>query len=477
MPVRLSPGRTYAHLPMTPARAAAATARASATERGPEFVIRPAVADWRLATRHRHVDAAARQFRRELGLPDDRPIIMSGHQAQIWHPGILAKLLALSAAAEFADAAAAWIVVDHDDNDPFSIRAPIFGAADRLAVTTFSPERPAPAAPACRQPTWMPPGVWSPPVGAQPAAPGVLSGLESIRSALASHARSTDAAAQVTEAAFQLARPYGAKPIVIMATSLSRTAYFSDLVSQMRRDPARCAEAHNRAVRQFPKDRIAPLTADGASIELPLWSIGPEPGSPRRKVFAADLDSIPVERLAPRALLLTGLLRMAGCELFIHGLGGERYDRITERWLADWLGRALAPTSMVTATLRLRVPGDWPPDASIARASWTAHRARHDPAMLDDADRAQAKQSFLEQIRSAPRRSRERAALFARLHDLLHESEHAHAESLSGLDRAAAAMRARATEAAIAGDRTWPFPLYEPEQLAELGETIAAQFR
>ena len=42
-----------------------------------------------------HNDSAeARAFREQLGLPTDRPIVMSGHQAQIWHPGILSKYLA-----------------------------------------------------------------------------------------------------------------------------------------------------------------------------------------------------------------------------------------------------------------------------------------------------------------------------------------------------------------------------------------------
>lgn len=448
----------------------------AATEREAEIVIRPPASAWRTLAQGSFADAAAAQFRAELGLPQARRIIMSGHQSQFWHPGILAKLFALRAAADAADAAAAWIVVDHDENDPFSIRVPVSGADGRLAVAALGPELAGPGSPACRLPAWSPPKAWPLPSGALPASTGISPGLESIRAALAAHARSPHAAAQVTEAAFDLATPFAARPIVITATALSRTALFADLVAQMRRDPARCIDAHNRAVQQFPRERVAPLTTDGASLELPLWSIGPQPGSPRRKVSIADLDSTPIEHLAPRALLLTGLMRLAGCDLFIHGLGGERYDRITERWFADWLGRSLAPTTMVTATVRLRMPGNWPAEGDITRAAWKVHRARHDPGLLGEPGLAEAKLALLSRINAAPRKSRERATLFVQLHDLLHESEHAHADEIAALDRDARSLRSRSAEAAIANDRTWAFPLYEPAQLASLRDAVRAQF-
>jgi hypothetical protein len=265
-------------------------------------------------------------------------------------------------------------------------------------------------------------------------------------------------------------------PIMINASTLASTSLFAELVAQMRTDPRACIEAHNAAVAEFPRDRIAPLEFSGDRLELPLWSIGAATGSHRSKVFAADLAALPMQALAPRALLLTGLMRLAACELFIHGLGGERYDRITELWLGKWLGKSLAPTAMVTSTMRLRIPGSWPTEESIARATWTAHRSRHDPLILGDAARASAKQELLKRINAAPRKSRDRAELYRELHVLLDQSRREHQATIESFDTQAASVVARADEANIATDRTWAFPLYEADQLASLRDAIDRAF-
>ena len=39
-------------------------------------------------------------------------------------------------------------------------------------------------------------------------------------------------------------------------------------------------------------------------------------------------------RLSPRALSLTGFLRLAVVDQFVHGIGGALYDRVTDQILA-----------------------------------------------------------------------------------------------------------------------------------------------
>ena len=73
--------------------------------------------------------AEARDFRATLDLLTDGLVIMSGHQAELWHAGILAKWIAMTSAAEAGRAEAAAsesvrLVVDQDDNDPALIRYP-----------------------------------------------------------------------------------------------------------------------------------------------------------------------------------------------------------------------------------------------------------------------------------------------------------------------------------------------------------------
>ncbi|MEE2972696.1 MAG: hypothetical protein VX672_06190, partial [Planctomycetota bacterium] len=69
-----------------------------------------ALADERLATRDL------------LGLPVDGRVIATGHQAEIWHPGILAKDLAAAAVARTLEATGVpaiplHFIADHDAND------------------------------------------------------------------------------------------------------------------------------------------------------------------------------------------------------------------------------------------------------------------------------------------------------------------------------------------------------------------------
>jgi hypothetical protein len=77
------------------------------------LTIRPPAPEWAALLKHND-SAQATRFRRELGLPTGKPLIMTGHQAEFWHTGILAKYLAADAAAGALGADVAWLVVDQD---------------------------------------------------------------------------------------------------------------------------------------------------------------------------------------------------------------------------------------------------------------------------------------------------------------------------------------------------------------------------
>ena len=52
-------------------------------------------------------------FRSENDLPTDVPIIMVGHQPELYHPGILAKFIAARRIANEVDGVVVFLVVDH----------------------------------------------------------------------------------------------------------------------------------------------------------------------------------------------------------------------------------------------------------------------------------------------------------------------------------------------------------------------------
>jgi hypothetical protein len=277
---------------------------------------------------------------------------------------------------------------------------------------------------------------------------------------------------------------FGSRPTLVFATDLAKTPAWSMFLESMRRDPAKCRAAYNEAAKAFPSARIAPL-GEG---ELPLWRLG----GPER-VRVADSNLAQPGQLAPRALLMTAILRMFVCDLFIHGTGGgasgegadehaEGYDRITERWIPAWLGERdggagapLSPSVVATATLTLDLPGP-AIDPLLAKARWTAHAARHDPAMLGDEAAAARKAAIVKALRSRRTTRGERRAAYLELHALLEEVRTRHAARLAELAAAATRAGDAAEQLALRRDRTWAFPLHETASLAGLRDAVAKEF-
>ena len=63
--------------------------------------------------------------RRELGLPDSRPVVMAGHQAAFWHPGIVTKSLLAEVLAEALGGVAAHVVVEQDVEPIAAVAVPV----------------------------------------------------------------------------------------------------------------------------------------------------------------------------------------------------------------------------------------------------------------------------------------------------------------------------------------------------------------
>lgn len=442
--------------------------------------LRPPLAEWPgvldawLARRDRSEFAPrAAEFRRELGLPADRPLILSGHQPVLWHPGILAKYVAASAAAKAWSTAharacaAAWLVVDHDHADPGELRYPAVDESGRVFAAVAHPGGALPDMPE-RVAFAVPPL----PRAALPSRPwpGIAQHLERLLDTVANLAPGSGNAAE------QVARSYGplveglcpALPLVF-ASRLAGTRFFSALVDRVARDPARCISTHNAAARAAPGAGVRPL--DAARLELPLWQIMGEGTEMRREpVYAAGLASVPRGRLLPKALFLTAALRLAGCDLFIHGTGGEVYDRATDRWIADWLGESamLAPTVAAAATLYLPLPSHGVvSERELNRLRQRVRAPRYSPAFVGDAAAESARRELVRAIASLPPHAPERRERFDTLHALLETYRRDRAGAI-----AAQESRARnaytAAGADLSRDREWPFPLYPREALNAL---------
>ncbi|MFZ2875691.1 MAG: hypothetical protein WAZ94_14545 [Phycisphaerales bacterium] len=416
------------------------------------LTIRPPANAWR-PTRH-----GSEEARRALGLPAGE-LIMSGHQAEWWHAGILAKRLVLPAGR------GAWVVVDQDTNDALGVVYP--GPGPTRAVWRAGPE-------AAEVPTGSLRAVrvGEAPGDATPAS--AAAGLRDLKRAMGAREGATTLAEQVARAVESLVveRVEGTEHVpLLFATALAGTSRFGELVDRMRREPEACVRAYNAAAAAHPRARLRALTTAGGRVELPLWRL--TAGAARSPVYADELRAGEMAGLAPRALLMTGLLRLDLCDLFVHGLGGEVYDPAMEQWFSHWLGEntRLAPTAMVTATLRLAfgVPVMTPEE--IDRARWLAHHATHDPRRIGDAGWASERDAAVERVRGATGRAEKRLAYLA-MRGVVERYRAARGAALAELAaRGEEAARHRA-RAQVVHDRTWPWVLHGGEALRDLAGRV-----
>lgn len=436
-------------------------------------------------------DPVALRARAELGMPTDRPIVMSGHQTMFWHPGILAKWHAMNAGAQAVHGATAWVAVDHDTDDPTAIAYPRHaeGGIDREVwhwTTSYLHDVP---------PVMQKSGGAIEPPTSDPGIASVDAGLRAIAAAMSdSHAGLQSAVQSGNQANMSLAHRVmhatatlvgGPKPVIAFASELARSSAFASLVDRMSRDPEACVESYNAAARKHPASGLRKLAADVVNDrwELPLWRLV-ETG-PRERVYAEELDAAGAgskQQLAPRAILLTGFLRRYICDLFIHGMGGGVYDRACDDWFATWLpGEQLAPTAVVSATLRMKFDGIASLSASEraaarAKAMWKVQHAFHNPGAIGDQKQQDAKRGEAQAIAVLSRRGPERRRAYVAMHDRLAVYRKDHAAQLASLEADLSRIDRAATTGMQQQARDWPFPLYPQGSLAELRTQIDRAF-
>ncbi len=449
---------------------------------------------------HRGGIAGADSFARDLGLPSG-PLVFSGHQATFWHPGILAKLFASTAvtAKIGSEASAVWLVVDQDATDAARIELPATtpeGVRSSTVHTLSSDLRGAivtDATPSLARPRLVPPtsaGI----AAIASLAISTRASLEALANAIAKVGASASQSLQVSMATDTLLAPVlGQVPPTrrLLASGLSRTTLFRELCRRMLADPAACTHAYNQAASEYPDAGLRPLECAGTRVELPLWKLGSaKRGTPRERVLASELEALlsapdagAIPTLLPRALLMTALVRLAGACLFIHGLGGEKYDPATERWLALWLtdvpSLKLAPATIATASLYLKQDGTPPAQTQHARnvEIQRLRRVRYDPLSVHDESLDQAKHAVLAEIEAHPRRSPQRREAYIRLTHIIEQHRTAHTADVLRAEAARHQLLARTSEANIpdidpALRRDWPFCLYPTEALIDLRDRV-----
>jgi hypothetical protein len=378
------------------------------------------------------------ESRAALGLPADRFVVMTGHQAGIWHAGIAEKFIVGARLAADRGGVLVHVVVDHDLNDASLVAFPalVQGKLARLALER-SPRTGTGAPNALRKPvrTMRPERAHEVPSEIEPS-------LAAIERAISAERTRENLAMQMAHAANALLSGRARVDHTIAATALAALPF----AQAMRAHFPSLRASYNDAVRG---ERIGPLD----ERELPFWRLDRATMS-RTPLLEGDSSSL----IAPRALTLTAIARLLLCDVFIHGTGGARYDLAMERWIGTALGdevrASLASMQVATATKHAPLAGFVPP--CDAAATPDALRAlEQDPF----GDAGATKRALLARISGS---SAEKRTAFVAMRRRIVEARAGRAAEFDALRARIAANHEAIAAHALATDRTWPFPLVLP---------------
>jgi len=462
---------------------------------------------------------AARGFSEKLGVEvrppggADTPIIATGHQPDLYHPGVWVKDFLLDRLAQELDASGVDIVVDSDGFDAVKLTSPCMqpglarcqqylaiGAAD----TCFSF---APVPSAAHLADFCSSGAA---MLADLPAPAVRRHFSAFCDALTAASASAGNLAELVTIARRIYESsaqtgYLEAPL----TQLARGSAFRRFVATLALDSVEFARAYNAELEEYrgltkTRSTAQPfpnLEVEGDNVELPLWHLA----SHRRETVWAQPLSLGGVRLvsagetvaelprdvdravellmssdlliAPKALALTLFVRMFCCDLFIHGIGGGRYDLVTNGVIRRYFG--VEPPAFVVASMTMYLPlgAHVVADEEVAAAKERLNRIEHNPDALlgevefettaerDNALALAAEKRELVARIAAPDADKKAVGgrireVNAQLAAVLAPLRETYATELAGLE-----VQQAATE--ILTDRTYPFCFWDPVEIAD----------
>lgn len=172
-------------------------------------------------------------------------------------------------------------------------------------------------------------------------------------------------------------------------------------------------------------------------------------------------------RITPRALTLTIFMRLFVTDLFVHGIGGGRYDQIADRIIQRHFN--LEPPKFAVTTATMYLPQALNRErACVQCVLRDGHRLKH--AVLGE-----RKMELVAAIAGAPRKSRERAELFIQLQRELRIHRETN-EQLQRWKTLLEEMRTREIEDSVVFDREVFYAVQPRERLVEMIGRYRAAF-
>jgi hypothetical protein len=420
----------------------------------------------------REAVAAARAYHAAAGetIPNygERSLVMAGHQPELFHPGVWVKNFALNGLARAHDVTPLNLVVDNDTAKTTALNLPGLSPVPhrtQVAFDHWTGEEPyeervvRDEALFTGLPEHITPLVQDYPF--EPLLPGFWN--EVCRQA----ARTPLLGERLAGARRTLERQWGCHNLEVPVSALCRTEAFAWFAGHLVRDLPRFHAIYNRCVHDYRRrygirsrnHPVPDLAADGDWLETPLWiwrtgqhqrgrlfarhrgdrvelRAGPEPGpalplDPKPLVTAwRELEARGL-KVRSRALTNTLFARLFLCDVFIHGIGGGKYDELTDALIEAFY--QAKPPSFVVLSATLLLPFSAPnlePD-DCRRLAWEIRDrhynpqrylsgARHTDPVVDTL--VAEKEEWIHRQPSTPPERRERFQMLRQINERLRRS-------------------------------------------------------
>lgn len=329
------------------------------------------------------------QWTGELGWsspPLRRPLIVTGHQPELFHPGVLAKNLAVSKLAKELNGSSFNINVDSDVAKTTSIKVPTIDSKSYDQTFRFSE-----ANPPLPYEEWLCedeagfsqlPDLIQTVVSNWPWQPVLPSFWQS---AIEAQRFTRNLPERWIIARRTWENSHGIANHEVTMSRWCQTKFFGWLLNQFIADHARFASIYNEELHAYRKVHrirsvnhpVADLLVTSDLIELPFWAW--QTGTTQRgrlcarklndktqlTALIAGKESLVAQdsafstqhlhgwKIRPKALITSMMFRLFLSDLFVHGIGGAIYDELTDRIFSRYWNVKLPRFAIVTATLRL----------------------------------------------------------------------------------------------------------------------------
>jgi hypothetical protein len=471
--------------------------------------------DWnelRQAARREVIDAA-RQYLTQFGEPlPDVPadsVVMAGHQPELFHPGVWVKNFAICGLARRHHLTPINLVVDNDTLKSTTIHVPAHDDAGvhyaAVPYDRWSGEAP-----------WERRGVADPVLFASfPQRVGdALRGwnyqplLSPFWSAVLRLLREHPVIGDCFAAARrQLERAWNCHNLEVPVSAVCVTPSFALFACHLLAELPRFHATYNEVVAAYrrankirsPGRPVPDLGADGDWLETPFW--GSHPSRPRRGRLFARLTPAGIEMrvgeqrwpLLPRpdfdpdeatrgwrrmqsdgfsvrsrALTNTLFARLFLADLFVHGIGGGKYDELTDEIIRRFYGVEPPDYLVLSATRLLPLPAAPASDMDCRRLAHELRDVHYNPQrhLPDDASRDLIAEKAA-WIARQPRDKHERRERFEKLRELTERLREPLLRREDELRDELAACRTQLAANAVLLRRDYSFVLYPEEILRE----------